>query len=135
MSLITWNESYSVNIAEIDKQHQKLIDMLNDLNDAMKKGKGKDALGKILSGLVSYTVTHFKIEEKYFNEFGYPETAHHKKEHDTFIEKVTDFKDKFESRNLFLTIDVMNFLSDWLKNHIMGTDKKYSSFFNEKGLK
>lgn len=135
MASITWDESYSVNVAEIDRQHQKLIGMLNDLNEAMKIGKGKDTLGKILSGLLSYTMTHFRTEEKYFDQFGYPETEHHKKEHEAFIEKVTDFRNKFESRNLFLTIEVMDFLSDWLKNHIMGTDKKYSSFFNEKGLK
>lgn len=135
MALITWNESYSVNVAEIDRQHQKLIGMVNELNEAMKIGKGKEKVGKILSELVSYTVTHFKAEEKYFDQFGYPETDQHKKEHAAFIEKVTDFKSEFESRSLFLTIEVMNFLSDWLKNHIMGTDKKYSRFFNEKGLK
>lgn len=135
MALITWNESFSVNVAEIDRQHQKLIGMVNDLNEAMKIGKGKEVLGKILSGLVSYTMIHFRTEEKYFDQFGFPETEHHKKEHATFIEKVSDFKNKFESRNLFLTIEVMDFLGDWLKNHIMGTDRKYSSFFNENGLK
>jgi hemerythrin len=135
MALITWNESLSVNIAEIDRQHKKLIGMVNDLNDAMKVGKGKEVLGEIVRGLVSYTVTHFRAEENYFDRYGYPETDAHKKEHAAFIEKVTDFKDKFESKNLFLTIEVMNFLSDWLKNHIMGTDKKYSRFFNEKGVK
>lgn len=135
MALLTWNESFSVNVAEIDQQHKKLIDMVNDLNDAMKQGKGKEVLGKILNSMVSYTVSHFRTEEKYFDQFGYPEADDHKKEHAAFIEKVTDFKGKFESRNLFLTIEVMDFLSGWLKTHIMGTDRKYSDFFNEKGLK
>ena len=35
MGLIKWDDSYSVHIVEIDKQHQKLVDMLNELNDAM----------------------------------------------------------------------------------------------------
>ena len=99
MALINWNESLSVNVKEIDLQHKKLIDMNNELNEAMKLGKGKDALGKIVNGLISYTATHFK------------------------------------KGNLPLSVEVMNFLSDWLKNHIKGTDKKYSKFFNEKGLK
>ena len=135
MALITWNDSLSVNVAEIDRQHKKLIDMINELNDAMKVGKGKEVLGKIVSGLVSYTVTHFKTEERYFDQLGYPETDSHKKEHVAFVEKVTDLKNKFETRNLLLTIEVMDFLSDWLRGHIMGTDKKYSGFFNENGLK
>jgi hemerythrin len=135
MALITWNNNLSVRVAEIDQQHKILITMINDLNDAMKIGKGKDALGKIVEGLTAYTVTHFKTEEKYFAQFGYPDTVNHKKEHAAFIQKVSSFKDGLEKGKLTLTLDVVDFLSDWLKTHIMGTDKKYSQFFNEKGLK
>jgi hemerythrin len=134
MVMITWNDSLSVKVKEIDLQHQKLIDMINELNEAMKKGKGKESLAKIINGLVSYTATHFKQEERYFDKFGYPDTVNHKKEHVAFVQKVTDFKNGFEKNNLSVTVEVMNFLSDWLKNHIKGTDKKYSAFFNEKGL-
>ena len=115
MALIKWNDSFSVNVAEIDQQHQKLVSMIN--------------------GLISYTATHFKTEERYFTQFGYPETDSHKKEHAAFVQKVSDFKDGFEEGKLSLSIEVMNFLSDWLQNHIKGTDKKYSQFFNEKGLR
>ena len=109
--------------------------MINELNDAMKQGKGKDILGKIVNGLISYTATHFKTEENYFERFGYPDANQHKKEHIAFVQKVSDFKNGFEKGKLSLSIEVMNFLSDWLQNHIKGTDKKYSQFFNGKGLK
>jgi hemerythrin len=122
-------------VNEIDLQHRKLIDMINELNEAMKIGKGKDSLGKIINGLISYTATHFKTEEQFFDKFGYPDTVNHKKEHVAFVKKVTDFQDGFEKKNLAVTMEVMNFLSDWLRNHIKGTDKKYSKFFNDKGLK
>jgi hemerythrin len=135
MALIKWDDSFSVKVAEIDRQHQKLISMINELNDAMKQGKGKDILGKIVNGLISYTATHFKTEENYFERFGYPDADQHKKEHIAFVQKVSDFKDGFEKGKLSLSIEVMNFLSDWLQNHIKGTDKKYSQFFNGKGLK
>lgn len=135
MPLIQWNNSFSVNVDEIDRQHQRLVGMINDLHDAMRRGKGKDALGKIIDGLMTYTATHFRTEEKYFDQFGYPDTDIHKKEHSDFIKKVSDFKDRFEKDKLGLSIQVMNFLSDWLQNHIKGSDKKYGSFFDEKGLK
>ncbi|NJM14282.1 MAG: hypothetical protein HC896_01855 [Bacteroidales bacterium] len=41
MSLITWNEKYSVGIKEIDNQHVNLVNIINELHDAMLKGKGK----------------------------------------------------------------------------------------------
>lgn len=135
MAMIIWNDSLSVNVAELDQQHKKLIAMINELHEAMKSGKGKEVLGRIVNGLISYTATHFQTEEKYFAQFGYPDADNHKKEHVAFVQKVTDFKNGFEKKQLTLTVEVMNFLSDWLKTHIMGTDKKYAQFFNEKGLK
>jgi hemerythrin len=135
MALIQWNDSLSVDVAEIDRQHQKLVLMINELSEAMKQGKGKDVLGKILNSLIGYTATHFQTEEKYFDLYRYPETAIHKKEHVAFVQNISDFKDGFEKGKLSVTIELMNFLSDWLIHHIKGTDKKYSTFFNAKGLK
>ena len=135
MAMITWNNNLSVNVIEIDMQHKKLVAMINDLNDAMKIGKGKEAIGKILNDLIVYTATHFKTEERYFAKFGYPDTADHKKEHAAFVQKVNEFKDGFDTGKVTLTIEVMKFLSDWLFKHIMVIDKNYSKFFNEKGLK
>ncbi len=135
MPLIQWNESLSVNVAEIDRQHQKLIGMINELNEAMRQGKGKDVLGKIINGLITYTETHFGTEERYFTKFGYPEADSHKKEHSDFTKEVSEFKEGFEKGKLGLSIEIMNFLSDWLKNHIQGVDRKYGPFFNERGLK
>ncbi len=135
MPLIQWNESFSVNVVEIDKQHQKLVGMINDLYDAMHQGKGNDVLGKIIDGLISYAGTHFNTEERYFDQFGYSEANSHKREHSDFTAKVAEFNDGFKAGKLGLSIQVMNFLSDWLRNHIKGVDKKYGPFFNQKGLK
>ena len=135
MSLITWNDSFSVNVRKIDQQHQQLIVMLNELHDAMKAGHGKDVLGKILTGLIGYTTTHFKEEERCFAQFEYPDTVQHKREHTAFIQKVSEFKSEFEQGRLTVSIEVLFFLRDWLEKHIKGADKKYGPFFNEKGLK
>ena len=135
MSLIKWDNNYSVNVSEFDNQHQKLVEMINELNDAMREGKAKDVLGKIIDGLLDYTGVHFSNEEKYFAQFVYPDTFSHKKEHNDFVKKVTEFKQGFDNGRLMLSMEIMNFLTDWLINHIQKSDKKYSSFFNGKGLK
>jgi len=135
MALIKWDNGLSVGVVEIDQQHQKMVGMINDLNDAMKQGKGKDVLGKIVSGLASYAGTHFRTEEGYFARFAYPDAEHHTKAHADFTKKVVEFKAGFDKGKIGLTIDVMNFLSNWLQGHIKGEDKKYGPFFNAKGLK
>ena len=135
MALIQWNGRLSVGVAEIDLQHQRLVEMINKLDDAMQQGKGKDVLGEIINGLIEYSKTHFRTEEEYFDRFGYPHALSHKKEHAEFTKKVAEFKRAFDAETLALSIGVMYFLSNWLKNHIKDSDKKFGPVFNENGLK
>ena len=64
MALIDWSESMSVGIPGIDEQHKKLVQMINELHEAMKARKAADVMGKILDELIRYTTTHFGFEEK-----------------------------------------------------------------------
>lgn len=135
MDLITWDTNLSVNVAEIDRQHKQLITMINELHNAMRERKTGDVLEGIISGLIKYTRTHFATEERYFDQFGYPETGTHKAEHVAFVKKVSDFKTGFDSGKILLSMEIINFLKDWLIKHIQGTDKKYSPFLNKNGIK
>lgn len=133
--LVNWSNTLSVNVSEIDKQHKKLVEMLNALYKAMKDGKGDDVLGKLLNELVEYTVYHFDTEEKYFDKFGYPETAQHKREHQKLKSQVSDFVQKLKSGEAAITTDIMEFLKDWVINHIKKTDKRYGPFLRQNGLR
>jgi hemerythrin len=134
MALITWNESFSVKVKQFDDQHKKLIDMVNELHDAMKVGKGKDVLEKILAGLIQYTVTHFANEERLMKQHNYPEYEQHKKEHNLLTLQVNDVQRKFREGGAVLSQSVLQFLKEWLQNHIQGTDKNYAPFLNGKGI-
>ncbi len=134
MALIEWNDNLATGVAKFDGQHKQLIVMINELHAAMGAGKGKEAMGKILTGLVNYTVTHFNDEEALMTKAGYPLLAAHKLEHKAFTTKALDLQSKFNSGNVFITVEVMNFLRDWLTNHIKGTDQKYGPFLKEKNL-
>ncbi|MBN2279041.1 MAG: hemerythrin family protein [Candidatus Marinimicrobia bacterium] len=135
MALANWRDEYSVNILEIDNQHKKLFAYINEIHDAMKTNRAKEELGTIISKLAAYTVDHFKTEEKYFERYHYPDTANHKYEHQVFVDKVHGFQEDFKKGKLLLSLEIINFLRDWLINHIKGTDKKYSAFLNEKGIR
>lgn len=135
MALFTWNESLSVKIESIDKQHKKLIDMINDFYDNIASRSNKDNISSLLASMKKYTLEHFTGEEEYMKKYGYPEFESHKMEHELFIMKVNDLEEKFNAGKLVLSLEVTVFLKDWLKKHIMGTDKKYTDFFVAKGVK
>ena len=135
MSIMTWSASNSVKVAEIDDQHKKLFVLVNDVHTAMLAGKGKEIMADVLKKLIDYTAYHFGAEEKYMVKFNYPEYKQHKAEHDTFVHKALSLQKDFQAGKLNLTLEVMNFLKDWVTKHIDGTDKKYTATFNKNGLK
>jgi hemerythrin len=134
MSTFAWKDEYSVNVKEIDQQHKQLVAMVNDLHDAMTQKKGKEVLGTILAKLINYTATHFTAEEKIMEQNGYPDFVEHKAKHEKMVAKVLALQNDHKAGKITLTMDVSNFLQDWLNKHILGTDKKYSAFLNSKGV-
>ncbi|MCL4537578.1 MAG: bacteriohemerythrin [Nitrospirae bacterium] len=134
MALFTWSDKYSVNINEIDNQHKKLIGIINELHDAMSKGKSNDILSNVLQDLIDYTRVHFANEERIMNMHGYHDYTAHKAAHEDLLRQVTKFDKEFREGKFGLSIQMMNFLKDWLSKHILETDKKYSPFLNSKGV-
>ncbi len=136
MPLVVWSEKLSVGVPSIDNQHKKLVTLLNQLHDGMMNGKGKEVVGPVLRGLIDYTASHFKYEEQLFDKTTYPEAARHKKEHDDLVKRVLEIQQKYEQSGPgILTIQVMNFLKDWLTNHILGSDMRYSDHLIAKGVR
>ena len=135
IALITWNERLSVKVKAVDEQHQKLVQLLNELHDAMLVGKGQDALGKILDDLLQYTMTHFAFEERLLSTHGYPAFPKHKAMHDALVKQVTEFKERFDKGSIGLSVDMLEFLKSWLVNHIQGVDQAYAPHLHAKGVK
>ncbi len=134
MALLTWNETYSVKIKKFDDQHRKLIDLINQLHDAMLVGKGKDVMADVLNSLVDYTRTHFAAEETLMKLHGYPDYEQHKKEHNALVMQVLDVQKQLREGTTPITQAIMFFLKEWLQQHIQGNDKKYGPFLSGKGV-
>jgi hemerythrin len=133
--LFPWSDAYSVQIGIVDAQHKNLVNIVNELHQALARGQGKQQLGRFLSSLIKYTQVHFKTEENLMQSHRYPDYMRHKSEHDHLTEAVLDFQGKFLRNEVGLTIEVMDFLKDWLTKHILGTDKKYTPFLNAEGVR
>ena len=135
MQLIPWNDSLSVHIDEIDRQHRRLVGMINALNDAMLQGQGKNVVGAIVNDLIAYADTHFATEETFFSRYQYPDAAAHAQEHDRFVQQARNFQRDYDAGKIGLSVEIMKFLSSWLQEHIQGSDRKYGPYLNAKGVK
>ena len=142
MGLITWNDDLALNISEIDDQHKQLVNIINELFDAMMIGRGYDIIDEILNKLVEYSDCHFATEEKYFDQFQFSESEKHKEEHRYYVEQVNELKKAFdegkkvrEGSDDVLSIDLWKLLDSWLTDHLMKSDKEYAPLFIKKGVK
>jgi len=135
MSYFEWSEKYSVNVKEIDEQHKVLVEMINSLHQTLLAHKGRESHKTIVDGMVDYANIHFGTEERYMQKFYFNGYQAHNFEHEQFKKKALDLKERLESDSFVLTLEILNFLRDWLQNHILGTDMKYSKHFNEHGLR
>ena len=132
--LMRWSDGLSVGIPSIDQQHRKLVDMINALHQQMSSGSAREAVGKTLDSLLDYTANHFQYEEKLFAKHGYPQEADHKQIHGNMVKKVTEFQQQFTTGKKDISVELMEFLKDWLLNHIKKTDMQYGSFLRGKGV-
>lgn len=134
MVFMTWNEQLKVGIDVIDDDHRKLVELINELHDGMMAGCNREALGSILDRLVSYTRLHFAREEEFFARTGYLDAAH-KKAHADLMAQMIDLTAKFKGELLAAPSPlIMDFLKDWLNDHILGSDKKCAAHLNSMGI-
>jgi hemerythrin len=132
MGLFAWKEDYAVSHVEIDSQHRQLFRLADDLHQAMLDGKARDQLAGVLARLVEYTKGHFATEERLMLANGYPEYPSHKAEHDSLTRKVVDFHQDLEAGRAAISVQLLQFLKDWLAHHIAATDRKVAGFLRAK---
>ena len=133
-NMFEWNNNYSVAIGSVDAQHRTLFAIARELHTAMAAGQGKASLARILERLVQYTSVHFAHEERLLRLHAYPDFAAHKAEHDALVKKVLKFQEDFTSGRATITVQLLQFLRDWLQSHIQGSDLRYAAHLKQRAV-
>jgi hemerythrin len=123
MELFAWSDTYSLKHPQIDREHQALFAMAEQLHQAMLNGGGAAVLGDLLSRLINYTQVHFAHEEALMRRHHYQGMDAHVAEHRKLTGQVLDLQQKFAAGRLALSMETMHFLRDWLDHHIRKSDQ------------
>src|SRR5512143_1625433 len=132
---VEWTEELETGIPVIDAQHQEIFRRINSLLEACKEGKGKEAVGDVVSFLEDYVVEHFAAEENIQLHYQYPDYRGHKQMHELFIKDIEALKKKFETEGASLTmvLETNRVAVDWLIKHIKKVDKALADHLRMKG--
>ncbi|HEY3375751.1 MAG TPA: bacteriohemerythrin [Candidatus Aquicultor sp.] len=134
MAIAKWTDELKTGVSDVDKQHKELINLINNLHDALIQGKGKERVEEALTFLSNYVVEHFKCEEDLMLKHNYTGFPAHKREHERFVYDVTALANDFKqtANPSFLAITLQKSIVDWLVNHILKVDKEMAKFIIEK---
>lgn len=130
---IEWQPDFATGVAIIDDQHRVLIKMLNEASVELTDRSPIEDFSRIVQGLLSYAGYHFQTEEKLMNDNSYTaacsaDSERHLSQHHAFAEKVVAVKTGLKAGQRIAKADLVKFLTEWLADHILNTDKKLGAF-------
>ena len=124
MTKFVWTDQLNIGIDVIDQQHRRIVEYINQLDDARSNGHSREEIGNLISDLVDYTISHFGFEESLQEEAGYPFSKSHRKVHELFTVRVSEFQARFE-KGEDIGKGLNSLLVTWLFNHIKRDDVDY----------
>ncbi|MGL1958904.1 MAG: bacteriohemerythrin [Colwellia sp.] len=128
LQLLTWESSCNIGIDEADRQHEKMLDMMNDVHILSAQNHSNNSISKALDVLISYTKVHFDWEETLFENYQYPDAKRHKSHHAKLVKQLRSHQKKIKVGNKQAIEQELSHLNDWLFNHITHSDKDYAVF-------
>ena len=136
MSYIEWDESFSIDNAEIDQQHKKWIAIHNTLHEILLKGDDaslQQATIKTLEEMHEYVKYHFAFEEAYMARIDFPGTKAHWRLHKDFDNLVYGYLREAQKGEMpILNTKLVKLLKNWLVHHILTEDRKFSKLPTKK---
>jgi hemerythrin len=129
-SFVTLPAEFRTGIEAVDKQHQRLVEMVTQLDVASKKyhknsTRKREAAGEVIAEMIDYTLSHFAFEEALMEDAQYEFFRAHKRIHELFVERAGEYKKRFEAGEDIVD-ELYDVLKRWLFNHIRNDDKAFA---------
>jgi hemerythrin-like metal-binding protein len=128
MPFIAWKNFLSVGHERIDSQHKNLVEIINGFYNSVQRGADESTIPDIIEELLNYARSHFEFEEEIMRKAQYPDLENHRDEHRELTDKVIAYKRRLEEGARIISAQLLDFLKDWLVNHLMVTDKDYAPY-------
>ncbi len=124
MKTFEWTPLFETGLAEVDQQHQRLVQLVNQLSQDVDSAS-EAHIDQALQALAEYTVYHFQCEERIMGEAGVAaaHAEHHRQTHQRFIGQVGEWLQRRKNGEAISLRQLLDFLANWLVFHILGDDQ------------
>lgn len=128
MAYFEWADDMVIDKGPIDADHQKLVELVNDLHTATSEGRGQEVIERIIHELIRYTKEHLEREEQLMASIQFPNLERHKVGHDHFTQQLNALQAKYDQGSITVASQLSTVLRDWLSLHIRRSDKEIKTF-------
>ena len=132
MPLIEWTDEMSVGLPELDDDHKLIIETINQLDASAGDAAQQDVVRQHLMRLRRYAEVHFAREENVMAACAFPALEIQKKEHQGFVKCIQEATQRFDAKPAesaeIISQELLGFLRDWLRHHILIEDMAYRPF-------
>ena len=130
LQLLSWKPEHNIGIEEADRQHKKMLDMMNEVHVLSAQNHSNKSISRALDILITYTEVHFEWEEKFFDSYQYPKSQEHKKHHSLLIQELRDHQKNITIGDQSAVTKELSQLNNWLIEHIKHGDRDYASYLS-----
>jgi len=134
MSVFAWDDDYSLGIQSIDLQHRKIIELIDELVEAIRDSREDCIINEVLEDLTRYADYHFTLEDRIMRAYGYPDLHDHETGHREFVERVRSLRVGENVRARDVPRETLDYLENWFRAHELKEDAAYARDLREKGL-
>lgn len=122
---LQWTRAIAVNVPVFDAHHKRLFAIIDRLSTAMQNGESHSVLTATFDELLDYTNYHFGSEARALQHYKYPACEAHMAEHAKLVKRALELRREMDSGKAMISVEVMEFLRDWITNHIRKCDMLY----------
>ena len=131
MPIIQWNDSYAIGHGQLDKQHKYIFETINKLYDSIQDGNGVETAKRLADEIIVHATEHFELEEELMAASAYPKLEEHREEHRRVGSRAQEYRDQLLEGSHATAVRLLNFLKDWILNHLVEWDRDYMPYIRD----
>ncbi|MFC5864482.1 bacteriohemerythrin [Acidicapsa dinghuensis] len=134
MAALIWNHDCTVGIRSIDDQHGILLDALNELRTALLMDADSQTIRPMLKRVSELMRMHGESEDRLLAQYGFPDLASHRVDHQRLLNRLVQFDTRFEQRQRAAAYELVEYLRKWFTTHTGISGKKYGPWLQQCGV-
>jgi len=125
MTLIKWRSEFETGIADVDHEHQELVELINQLHEQMGGDSESANISAFLGEVFARISAHFALEESIMRKHNYDQYQDHKSDHEKLLDDIRDIMDDFETGKYAAYDKALSAaVHDWFVDHFKTKDAR-----------